>query len=58
MDLYLTFNNQDEETLWLESISKNPVFDFLWDVSEDLYSVHDGEPLNNVAENSSDTFSV
>ncbi len=58
MDFYLNSNNQDEETLWLESISKNPAFNFLVGASEDLYSLHDGEPLNDVVENSSDIFSV
>ena len=38
---------QDEEKLWMSSISKNPAFDFLNEEIEDIYSVHDGEPLND-----------
>ena len=38
---------QDEEKLWMSSISKNPAFDFLNEEVEDIYSVHDGEPLND-----------
>ena len=37
---------QDEENLWLNSISTNPAFDFLSDSSEDIYSLKDGEPFN------------
>jgi len=39
---------QDEMTddqLWLKSIAKNPVFDFLNDAAEDIYSLTDGQPL-------------
>ena len=38
---------QDEEKLWMSSISKNPALDFLSEEIEDIYSVHDGEPLND-----------
>ncbi|MDA3905982.1 MAG: hypothetical protein PF484_07890 [Bacteroidales bacterium] len=38
---------QDEEQLWLSSISNNPAFDFLKDSSEDIYSNNDGEPFND-----------
>jgi len=38
--------DDDDETLWLKSISKNPAFEFLMDIDEDIYSIHDGEPLN------------
>ena len=34
------------EKLWLNSISKNPAFDFLNDPMEDIYSLKDGEPFN------------
>ncbi len=37
----------DDEKLWLESVSKNPVFDFLKDKTEDIYSLNDGEPFND-----------
>ena len=36
-----------EEKLWMNSISKNPAFDFLNDPEEDIYSLNDGEPLND-----------
>jgi hypothetical protein len=36
----------EEEKLWLNSISKNPAFDFLNDPMEDIYSLKDGEPFN------------
>jgi len=36
-----------EEELWLDSISKNPTFDFLKDPYEDIYSINDGEPIND-----------
>ena len=35
----------DEEKLWMDSISKNPAFEFLNDKSEDIYSLKDGEPF-------------
>ncbi len=38
---------QEEEKLWMNSISKNPVFDFLNDPAEDIYSPEDGEPFND-----------
>lgn len=40
-------NELDEEKLWLDSISKNPAFDFLNEPAEDIYSVKDGEPFND-----------
>ncbi|MBI9037751.1 MAG: hypothetical protein JEY97_06420 [Bacteroidales bacterium] len=39
--------DQDEEKLWMSSISKNPAFDFLNDPSEDVYSINDGVPFND-----------
>ena len=36
-----------EEKLWMNSISKNPAFDFLNNPEEDIYSLNDGEPLND-----------
>ena len=39
--------DQDEEKLWMTSISKNPAFDFLNDDCEDIYSLNDGEPFND-----------
>lgn len=38
---------QEEERLWLNSISKNQAFNFLNDSVEDIYSSKDGEPFND-----------
>jgi len=35
----------EEDKLWMESISKNPAFDFLNEPEEDIYSKNDGEPM-------------
>ena len=40
-------SEQEEEKLWMNSISKNPTFDFLNDSIEDIYSLKDGEPFND-----------
>lgn len=37
--------DDDEEILWLKSISKNPAFEFLMDIDEDIYTINDGEAL-------------
>ncbi|NOY95408.1 MAG: hypothetical protein GXO81_03330 [Chlorobi bacterium] len=37
----------DEEKLWMDSISKNPAFDYLNDPAENIYSLEDGEPYND-----------
>lgn len=37
---------QEEEKLWMNSISKNPSFDFLNEPAEDIYSLKDGEPIS------------
>ncbi|MDP2887998.1 MAG: hypothetical protein Q8P34_03410 [Bacteroidota bacterium] len=37
----------EEETLWLNSISWNPAFDFLSEPSEDIYSQKDREPFDD-----------
>jgi len=37
----------EEEKLWINSISRNPAFDFLSEPSEDIYSQKDGEPFND-----------
>jgi hypothetical protein len=37
----------EEEKLWINSISKNPAFNFLMEPSEDIYSLEDGEPIND-----------
>jgi hypothetical protein len=40
-------SEEEEEKLWMNSISKNPAFDFLNDSVEDIYSLKDGEPFND-----------
>jgi hypothetical protein len=40
-------SDQDEENLWMKSISSNPAFDYLKDPIEDIYSLKDGEPFND-----------
>jgi hypothetical protein len=40
-------SEQEEEMLWMNSISKNSAFDFLNDSDEDIYSLKDGEPFND-----------
>ena len=40
-------NEDDEEKLWMQSIARNPAFDFLKEPSEDIYSLKDGEPFHD-----------
>ena len=40
-------SDQEEEYLWLNSISSNPAFNFLSDPIENIYSLKDGEPFND-----------
>ena len=40
-------SEQEEEKLWMNSISKNPAFDFLYDSMEGIYSLKVGEPFND-----------
>lgn len=40
-------DDKDEEKLWLNSISSNPVFDFLKDETEDIYSLTDGSAISD-----------
>ena len=37
----------DEDALWMQSIASNPAFDFLNDPAEDIYSITDGEPIDD-----------
>jgi hypothetical protein len=39
--------NQDDEKLWVQSISKNPAFDFLNDRDENIYCLKNGEPFDD-----------
>jgi len=45
--LYDDKNESDEEKLWMDSIAKNPAFDFLNDPAEDIYTIKDGEPFHD-----------
>ncbi len=45
--LYEEKNESDEEKLWMDSIAKNPSFDFLNDPAEDIYTIKDGEPFHD-----------
>lgn len=38
---------EDDEGLWMKSVSKNPAFEYLNSDSEDIYTVNDGEPLDD-----------
>lgn len=40
-------SDNDDEKLWMDSITTNPAFDFLKDKSEDIYSINDGEPFDD-----------
>jgi hypothetical protein len=40
-------DDSEEEKLWMKSISSNPVFDFLKESNENIYSLTDGEPFND-----------
>ena len=39
--------DEDEEVIWMQAISTNPVFDFLKDKKEDIYKITDGKPFND-----------
>jgi hypothetical protein len=39
-------SDKEEEKLWMNSISRNPAFDFLNDPQEDIYSLKEGEPMD------------
>ena len=40
-------DEQEEEKIWLNTISSNPAFDFLNEPSENIYTLTDGEPFND-----------
>lgn len=39
--------DENEEKIWMDSITSNPAFDFLNDPAEDIYSIKDGDPFND-----------
>ncbi len=40
------YPTNDEEQLWMESVTQNPAFDFLSEPDEDIYKPTDGEPFS------------
>ncbi len=45
--IFLPSGADDEmaESEWMESATKNPIFDFLANPAEDIYTMDDGEPV-------------
>lgn len=41
--IILVSDEENEEKIWLDSVSKNPAFDFLKEPGEDMYTVNDGK---------------
>ena len=39
--------NEEDERLWLSATANNPAFDFLNDPAEDIYSLSNGQPLDD-----------
>jgi hypothetical protein len=44
--IFLPEDTEIQETEWLRAASANPVFDFLMDPEEDVYSLDDGRPFD------------
>jgi hypothetical protein len=40
-------DDEPDEATWLRSAANNPVFDFLKDPEEDIYSLDDGKPFHD-----------
>jgi hypothetical protein len=38
--------DDEDESLWLKVLNKNPAFSFLEDPAEDIYSIKDGKPFH------------
>ena len=38
---------QEDEKLWMDSVSKNPAFNFLNEPEEDVYTIKDGEAFDD-----------
>ena len=36
-----------EEDEWIQAATQNPAFDYLHDPEEDIYSIHDGKPIDD-----------
>jgi hypothetical protein len=43
--IILVEDEENEESLWIQSIASNPVFNFLKEDEENIYSLTDGEPI-------------
>lgn len=44
--IFQDYEDDIDETEWLSSAANNPVFDFLKDPEEDIYTNQDGKPFN------------
>ena len=42
-------NDEWSEEEWLKAVAKNPVFDYLKDSAEDIYTLNDGKPFEPTA---------
>jgi len=40
-------SKEEEEVIYMNALSNNPAFDFLKEPDEDIYSINDGEPIND-----------
>lgn len=47
----ILFSEEDDidDALWLEAVSKSESFDFLKDEGEEIYTVEDGKPVSDEA---------
>lgn len=45
--IVLSSEEEFSEEEWMRTITENPVFDFLKDPSEDIYTLEDGIPLTD-----------
>ena len=43
----LIFVENEDEEIWLDTVTDNPAFDFLKEEEEDIYSLTDGEPFRH-----------
>lgn len=47
----IEISESEEEKIWMDSITKNPAFDFLKEPEEDNYSQKDGDLLDDSEQN-------
>jgi hypothetical protein len=46
-ELHWEITDEIDEQKWLKAAAGNPVFDFLKDPEEDIYTLADGKPFND-----------